>query len=354
MKMKALMIYGKNDYALTEIDKPAHQDNEVLLRSAYASICGTDLAIINGRGPKWTKLPIVPGHEYCGIVEEVGRSVKNIKVGDKVIVDNYISCNGCYYCKKGEYFYCDHHYEPGFTINGGMADYSVIPYTNLVPIPEGLPMKYASITEPAANALRGVEAAQIKRGDVVLIMGSGPIGALSGMICKAQGAHVIVLGRGERFKRFEGMGFDRLIDTSKEDWVDVVCTNYGSTTRSWGTEAIDKFIDATQTGDLVFDALKITRRKGVGILIGLSRDGSELTIPKNDTVFKDITLIGTTSGQGFFFETLDYMLRGDIDASKIITHYFPLDKSDEAYGVFKNRVDGAMKVVIDHGVDTQA
>ena len=124
-----------------------------------------------------------------------------------------------YYCKKGAYFYCDHHREPGITINGGFAEYCLIPYTNVVKIPHGLSLKHAAIAEPTGNCLRACVTGNIRNGEIILILGCGPISALTGMICKSMGARVIVLGRGERLKRFESMGFEFLIDTAQENWV---------------------------------------------------------------------------------------------------------------------------------------
>jgi len=344
--MKALMLFNKRNLKLVDVEKPSIEDNKVLIKVAYSSICGSDLALIEGSGPNWTKLPIVPGHEISGIIEEVGRNVNNVRIGDKVIVDNYINCNSCYYCKKGEYFYCDNHSEPGFSQNGGFTEYCLLPSVNVVKIPKGLSLKHAVITEPTANALKACNAAEIKKREIVLILGCGPIGLIVAMLCKSMGARVIVLGRGERFKRFERFNFERLIDTNKENWVEVINENYGHYTQNWGLEAIDKFIDATQTGTLIYDSIKLLKRKGKGILIGLSKNDNALFIPRNDIVIKDIKLIGSTSGQGYFYEALNCLLARDVDAEKIITHVFPLEDALRAFEVSKKRIEGAMKVII--------
>ena len=119
--MKCLLTNGKGDLTLSDIEEPRIQPGHVILKTGYASICGTDFSIINGDGPPWTSYPVVLGHEFSGTIEEIGKDVEDVQVGDEVVVDNYISCHACYYCKKGAYFYCDHHREPGITINGGFA-----------------------------------------------------------------------------------------------------------------------------------------------------------------------------------------------------------------------------------------
>jgi L-iditol 2-dehydrogenase len=344
--MKALILFNKGNFKLVDVEKPSIEDNKVLVKVAYSSICGSDLALIEGSYPNWTKLPVIPGHEFSGTIEEVGRNINNVQPGDEVIVDNCINCNSCYYCKKGEYFYCDNHSEPGFSQNGGFAEYCLLPNVNVVKIPKGLSLKHAAITEPTANALKACNAAEIKKGEIVLILGCGPIGLIVAMLCKSMGAKVIVLGRGERLKRFEGFNFERLIDTNKGNWVEVINESYGHYTQNWGIEAIDKFIDATQTGTLICDSIKLLKRKGKGILIGLSKNDDALFVPRNDIVIKGIKLIGSTSGQGYFYEALSCLLAGDVDAEKIITHIFPLKDALGAFEVCKKRIEGAIKVVI--------
>jgi 2-desacetyl-2-hydroxyethyl bacteriochlorophyllide A dehydrogenase len=343
--MKCLLTNGKDDLNLSDIEEPRIQPGHVILKTGYASICGTDFSIINGDGPPWTSYPVVLGHEFSGTIEEIGKDVADLQVGDEVVVDNYISCHACYYCKKGAYFYCDHHREPGITINGGFAEYCLIPYTNVVKIPQGLSLKHAAIAEPTGNCLRACVTGRIRNGEIILILGCGPISALSGMICKSMGARVIVLGRGERLKRFESMGFELLIDTSKENWIDRIEKEYGKYHPQWGMEAVDVVMDATQTGEMIFDSIKFLKRMGRLILIGLKK-GQVVNIPRNDVVLKDIHIVGSTSGMGYFHESLQLIHKGDVDAEKVITHTFTLREGISAYDFFKKRVDGSLKVAV--------
>jgi len=95
--MKALILFNKGNFKLVDVEKPSIEDNKVLVNVAYSSICGSDLALIEGSYPNWTKLPVIPGHEFSGTIEEVGRNINNVQPGDEVIVDNCINCNLCYY-----------------------------------------------------------------------------------------------------------------------------------------------------------------------------------------------------------------------------------------------------------------
>ncbi len=344
--MRGLLTNGNGDLALVEMDRPKIQHGMVLLRVAYVSICGTDFSIIDGQAPPWASYPVVLGHEFSGTVEEVGETVTNVDIGDDVVVDNYVTCNGCFYCKKGDYFFCDHRREPGFTMSGGFADYCLLPSTNVVKIPEGVSLKSAVLTEPAGNCLKACRMGNIGIGEVVLILGCGPLGALSGMICKSMGARVIVLGRGERFRRFDSMGFELLIDTDRENWIEIIRERYGNYHKYWGWKAVDALIDTTQTGDLVSDSIKLLKPKGRAILLGLKMDQS-IRIPRDDVVLKDIHIIGSTSGMGYFYETLQLIRDGHVDAEKVITHTFPLAEAVSAFEFLKERREGPLKVVIE-------
>jgi threonine dehydrogenase-like Zn-dependent dehydrogenase len=343
--MRGLLTHGKGDLALIDVEKPTIRNGMVLLRVSYASICGTDFSIIDGEAPPWASYPVILGHEFCGVVEEIGEDVAGVGLGDNVVVDNYLTCNACIYCKKGEYFFCDHRREPGFTIDGGFADYCLLPHTSLVRIPDGLSLKSAVITEPAANCLKACKMGGIGIGERILILGCGPMAAMSGMICKAMGARVIVLGRGERFGCFDSMGFDLLIDTDKENWINIIAEKYGSYHKYWGWKAIDAVIDTTQSGDLVYDSIRLLRPKGRAILLGLKM-GQSISIPRDDVVLKDIRIIGSTSGMGYFYDTLGLIHDGHVDAGKIITHTFPLEEGVSAFDFLKRRAEGALKVVI--------
>lgn len=345
--MNALVYYGKDDLRFEDIAKPQVLEGQVLIRTEYATLCGTDLAIMNDNGPIWTKLPLVLSHEFTGVVEEIGANVDAIKVGDRVVVDNNICCNRCFYCKNGETYFCDNHTEMGITYNGGFAEFCAIPQTNVIKIPDTLSLKHASLVEPLANAIKVGKYGNIGKGELVVVMGAGPMGVLIAMVCKARGARVIVLERErERIRRLDEMGFEMVIDSGAGDWVDIVSKKYGAYYESWGMQAIDKFVDATETGLLVYDALKIIKRKGIGVLLGLSKSGGDLTIPRNTTVFKDVKLISSSSSQGNLYDAIEYLDKKYVDIDKVITHEFAFADSLEAFETFSRRKGGAFKVVV--------
>ena len=153
------------------------------------------------------------------------------------------------------------------------------------------------------------------------------------------GARVIVLGRGERLKRFEAMGFELLINTAQENWVRRIEREYGKYHPQWGMEAVDVVIDGTQTGEMITDSIRFLKRMGRLILIGLKK-GEVVHLPRNDVVLKDIHVLGSTSGMGYFHESLQRIHRGDVDAGKMITHTFNLREGSPPMNSLRNEQMG--------------
>lgn len=346
-KVKCLVTNGQGDLSLSSLEEPIVRYGMVIVKVSYASICGSDFSIINGTGPAWTSYPIVPGHEFSGVVVEVGEGVSNVAIGDRVVIDNYLHCGSCYYCKKGEYFFCDSHREVGFTINGGYAEYCLVPYTSVVKVPRDMPLKHAVLAEPTGTCMKACVDCNMREGEVVIILGCGPIAGMCAMICSSLGAKVIVLGRGSRLNRFANMGCELLLDTTREDWADTITRKYGVQTRTWGLEAVDVVIDATQTGELIYEAMTLLRRRARVLLLGL-KEGQQLQIPRNEVVLKDVRIIGSVSGRGYFWEALKLLQDRTVDAEKIITHVFPLEEGPTAFEFISNRSEGSLKVAIDN------
>ena len=239
---------------------------------------------------------MVPGHEISGEVEDVASDVDIVKVGANVVVDNYLRCGHCWYCKNGHYFLCEHHAEVGMTINGGFAEYCLVPQTNLVPIPENVSVVDAVLTEPLANALRACRSARINLDNTVVVLGCGSLAALVALVSKLMGAKVIIIGRGNRLERIRKMCFNVIIDSSKQDWVTEVF-------EATNQEGADVMFDITGSSKLICPAIGLLKKKGRFILMGISRDNAE--IPVFDIVLKEIELLGKVSGMGYFEEAIN-------------------------------------------------
>jgi len=335
--MKALVCYGDGKMEFEDIPKPQVIPGHALIKVKATGICGTDRSIFAGEGPPWTKYPIVPGHEVSGTIEMISSDDRYFNIGDNVAVDNYLRCGLCWYCKNGHYFLCDHHAEVGMTINGGFAEYCLVPCTNLVPVPENVSVFDAVLTEPVANALRACRAARISFDSTVVVLGCGPLAVLVALVAKLMGAKVIIVGRGNRLKRIRNMDLDVIIDSSKQDWITEIH-------KATNQQKVDVVFDITGSSKLVCSAIGLLRKKGRVILMGVSKNNAE--IPMMDIVLKEIELLGKVSGMGYFEEAINLMTTRRIDPSLVITHTYPLDNFFDALKAEQERFEGAIKISI--------
>lgn len=193
--MKAAVYKGIKKVEVKEIKKPDAKNlknEEALIRVKYAGICGTDIHIFKGLHPR-ASAPIVMGHEISGIIEGIKTSLKDLKVGDKVVVNPLISCGECFACKEGDYHICPKLNLIGIDKNGGFAEYVVANTDKLFKIPCSLSLELAALMEPVAVAVHAVRKSGLSLGNKVAIIGGGPIGQLIAQVCKLSGATSIVL-----------------------------------------------------------------------------------------------------------------------------------------------------------------
>ena len=188
--MKAAVIEKPYNFTFKEVPTQTPVDNEVLVKNSYAGFCGTDEHIFHG--DFLSTYPLIPGHEFSGIVEAVGDKISSFKPGDHVVIDPNICCNKCSFCAINEQNFCEDFKGYGVTENGGFAEYSLIFETNLHRIDE-IPLDEAAMIEPLACAIYGINRIKIKYGDKVIIFGAGPIGILLLQLLKIKGAGKIVL-----------------------------------------------------------------------------------------------------------------------------------------------------------------
>jgi len=190
--MKAAVYKGINEVEINEIGTPILKSKEALIRVGYAGICGTDIHIFRGMHPR-ASAPLVMGHEFSGIVEEIGINNNDIKKGDRVVVNPLISCGNCFPCKEGHFHICPNLNLIGIDQNGGFAEYCHVDSGKLFKIPDSLGMDLAALMEPVAVAVHAVRKSKLSLGDKVAVVGGGPIGQLISQICKLNGASSVVM-----------------------------------------------------------------------------------------------------------------------------------------------------------------
>ena len=174
--MKAAVFYGKGDIRVDEhYPMPAVGPESVLIQVKACGVCGTDVHIYGGaQGATECNPPVILGHEFSGVVTQVGSAVTRVKVGDHVTVNPNISCDACDQCRRGNPHFCDSMAATGVNYDGGFAEYCAVLERQVFKVPEGVPFEEAALCEPVACALHGIDLCGIKPGDTVMVIGGGP------------------------------------------------------------------------------------------------------------------------------------------------------------------------------------
>ena len=342
-KMKAHRIYGPLDMRLEELDIPVINDNEVLIKVSYSGVCTTDRELYDGTMPYFeqglSKRPMTPGHEWSGIIAEVGKDVQNVKPGDLVVGDISIGCGKCINCLKGLYHLCDNRTELGIIrYDGSFAEYLKTEGKNVYKVPEGVSPKEAALTEPLATVLNAVQRTGINPGDNVIVFGDGPIGLLNAQLANHSGApQVIVVGIKDVHKeKIEKWGL-KFINSSKVNLEEEII-------RIFGAKADIVFED---TGNAAAFDTAVKSVKPGGKICALSITGVP-TIPVNldYIVTRDITIVGVLASPNSFLPALNMMASKKVDVAGCISHEYPFEKAVEAFEYVRSSSADRIKVLV--------
>lgn len=191
--MKATYFMGHETFEVRECPIPKAKPGTVVVKNYACGVCGTDVHIYHGeKGSAAVNPPVVLGHEYSGVVTEVGEGVKGLKIGDHVTIDPNIYCGECEYCRNGKKQMCRHMEAVGVTMNGGFEEYSIVPAAQALLLDPNVPLEYGAMSEPLACCLHGIDRAEIKVGDIVCVVGGGAIGLLLVQLARLAGAAKVV------------------------------------------------------------------------------------------------------------------------------------------------------------------
>jgi len=217
--MKASVLYGVEDLRYEDIQTPSAGPGEVVIRVKATGICGSDIPRVNGTAAHY--YPIVLGHEFSGVVAEIGEGVTNVKAGDRVTAAPLIPCMICDDCQKGNYSLCKHYKFIGSSLFGSFGDYVKVPCANAVKFKENVSFIQGAVFEPATVALHGIKCAGYHGGESVAILGGGTVGLFTMQWAKALGARrVIVFDISDsRLELAKTLGADECINTADSNFM---------------------------------------------------------------------------------------------------------------------------------------
>jgi len=308
---------GADRFTVDEAPDPQATPNWVVVDVQAAGICGTDIHATQGLFP-WTP-PLVMGHEYTGVVREVGRGVSKRLVGKAVACEPSYGCGKCPECAAGRISQC-----AGATRVGGFAERVALPLHCVHLLPKGLDPVTAAMTEPAACCLSGLEQFTMPKNATVVVMGGGIMGLLTMAIAKHRGAKRLILSDPieERREAARKLGAQVVVDPTRESLRDRVMT----LTKGRGADVV---CEAVGKPELVAEALALTKPTGHLQLVGVNPKGSRLPLDLFDVHYREITL-GGAFGRGTAFRRA-LALMPKLGVKRLITARFPLEKVGDAF-----------------------
>jgi L-iditol 2-dehydrogenase len=324
--VKAARLYAPGDLRVEEIPDPQPGPGELTIRVRSCSTCGTDAKIFH-HGHHHISLPRVLGHEIAGEVADLGSGVSDWTPGDRVQVIAAIPCGVCHYCRRGLETVCEDLESMGYQYDGGFAEFMRVPRRvlerdGLNRIPDHVPFEWASLTEPLACVLNGQEIAHVGEGDVVVVLGAGPIGCLHIRLARAREAATVILVdvNPTRLELAARAGPDATVDGSKEDPIDAV----RKLTDGRGADVV---ITATGAAQAQEQALQMAARRGrISLFGGLPRDDPVIRFDSNLVHYQELFVLGAYgSAPRHNREALGLISSGAVRVDDLITHRMPLD-----------------------------
>lgn len=327
---------------IAERPKPGHR--EVLIRVTHAGICGTDLHIYHW--DRWSqrriKPPLITGHEFVGVIEELGPGVEGLAIGQRVSAEGHITCGHCEYCRTGQGHICQNVKIIGVDRDGCFAEFLTMPQDNIWPVDPRIPDRHAAVFDPLGNAMHTVMSENIS-GRNVLIVGAGAIGLFAIPMSRSLGAASVAVVEPNPFRRAlaKKVGADVIIDPTAEDTVAAVH-------REVDPNGADVMMEMSGHPGGFRDGIRALRGAGTAVLLGIPAEPLALDWAE-DVIFKAITIIGVNGRRMFdtWYQTQRFLVTHGDSIEPILTHDLKLDDYESGFGLLT--AGNAGKIILEIG-----
>lgn len=335
MKMKAFLYYEPGVIKYTDVEVPQIRPREVLVKVDTALTCGTDVKTFRRGHPILIKkIPSGFGHEFSGVITEVGSEVDGFRVGQRVVAANSAPCNNCFYCRISKPNLC----ENLEFLNGAYAEYIVIPKhiveQNMIVIPDKISFEEAAFAEPLAVVLHGLERSDIDVGKTVGIVGLGPIGLMFVKLAKLRGARVLAMGRNPLKLKLaaEFGGADEIIDLTKYDNPEQIIRDLTPEKKG-----LDVVIEAVGLPEIWEVAISLTRKGGTINLFGGCESGTKVQIDTKRLHYDELKIISVFHHTPYYFSKAFRLISNNlVDVKKLVTETMPLQDLVKALEKYEN------------------
>lgn len=340
--MLRVMLTKPGNFEIDQTDIPKASKGQVLIKVQRCGVCGSDPTIYRGLHP-YAKKSLVMGHEFSGVVQELGEGVTHLKTGQRVTIIPHVVCGKCKPCLTETYNFCEELKCMGAEDDGAHVEYVNVDARMALPIPDNMSFEDAAMIEPACVSYHGVKRGEVKPGDIALVIGAGPIGIFAMQSCRALGATKTIIADLDqsRLDLATSLGADAVINVGKESLEEGLTRILGN------YKDVDVFFDCVGEKGKVFDnILKIARRGTRIVMIGVLQN--EYHVPHlPDFVQHELRISGTTMYvPQDFKDMIKFMSEGKISTKGMITHYYRLDQIKEVFKMIDNREQPFMKIML--------
>lgn len=323
--MQAVLFPAPETISVERVPDPTCAADEVIVKIARCGICGTDVHIY--RNEYMSTFPVIPGHEFGGVIVEVGRDVTDFKVGQRVAVDPNLYCGHCDMCRNEMANHCLNWQGVGITRPGGFAEYTAVPARACYLLPDAMTDAQAAFIEPLACVVHAMKRIHVLPADPVLILGAGPMGLLLVQALRRMGASyvAVVEKQAARLELARAMGASHAVPAGPDQ---------GEALREVAPRGFGVVIDATGVPAVIEGAFRYLRPRGTYLQFGVTPQTATVTLRPYDIFHNDWTIVGSFALCYTFLPAIDWLASGAIDVGPLVSHVAPMDKFADVFAQF--------------------
>lgn len=320
--MRAAVYHGPGQVALEIRDVPRPTSTDVLVQVRACGVCGTDVHIMDGHYPAAPGSSL--GHEFAGVVVEVGAEVAGLVPGDPVAVDPNIACGRCPPCRRGDVHLCQQHQAIGVTCDGGFAEMCLVPAAQAYRLPHGFGFEHWAFAEPLSCCVHGLDLAGIRIGESVVVLGAGAIGLIMVQLARAAGAAFLLASDPVPAKRELALqlGADEAVDPTRTDLAEALYAG--------APEGVGVVLECVGKPETALKALQLARPGGTVVWFGVSPPGSTIPVEPYTVYRKELTIRGAFTNPHTFARAVAMLVSGRVRTEWLISHRFELSAAGEA------------------------
>ncbi|MBD3353753.1 MAG: alcohol dehydrogenase catalytic domain-containing protein, partial [Candidatus Lokiarchaeota archaeon] len=337
--MQTARFLKPHDIKIAEEDIPIPQNDEILVKVKNSGICGTDYHIYEGGIQGLVEPGTILGHEFAGVIEELGSNVGDLEVGDRVAIEPNLFCGKCHYCRNAKKHFCENWAAIGLSRDGGFSEFCAVPSSSVYKMPKNLSFRNAAFFEPMACVLHGIERGRISVGETVVIQGAGSIGQLYIQALSHLGVDKIIVSDidDQKLELAKKFGADITVNPQSENLINIV----KSETNNLGAQVM---VDAAGLLSTIPDALNLLENTGRVVIFGVPPENKPTNVVPYDIYRKEIEIIGSFTNP-YTNEAALKMLK-NIDINPILTNLIKLEGLIDD-GMKKIGTSGVLKVQIE-------